>query len=1647
MEKAIKLFFKALLWTLLGIVGLVALVVFLLYLPPVQDLVVPQVLKMVNKPGEMEVSVKKFRLGFPLDVEVDSLGFRTPGMEVKAAKASLGVSLTPLLTGEIVADALSLEKTDFRLGTPDSAFYMNARVEAASLDGARVMLSSQRVKVSTLTVDSGRVEMAIRPDTVPQPLPNDSVPVNWHITLDHGSMKRIDYNMSIEPTITDLWCHLPQGDILGADVDMRYNTVKVKEVKMSGADARYIYPTPEYLASHPIPPAALRLDSIAAARAAEHPTVPWTVTCDRITLTGSKALYAMNGYKPVGDNFDLNYIQAGEIEIQVDSLLNRATTLRAPIRRIHARERCGVPLELKGLFEMDSVALNARGMTLTTPSSTISLTAMMGLPQTETTPGKAVKATPSSPSSSPSGKAAKVAPSRQVTAPAGAVSPSSIENLPFLIDLSAEISNDDLRRLAPAAVAPIVAGLPRGVPLYLRADASGTMADIDAKTISLTLPRHLSLEASGRLRDVTDLTKAVGNLEIKGAMPNGSFLKPTLMDAKMAREINLPPMTLRGGVELDRGDIAGDLTATAADGSIALDGEWHNRVKGYALSLDARKFPIQAIMPGLGVSDVTATLDLQGEGLDPFSPSTDLKARVDLLHAGYHGVGYDNITADVALAGGNAALTATSANRGAAFTLKADGNLTGDTLRWRFDGDVKDINLQTLRMSDSIAQGSLALTGEASFTLPKSRVVRVGRRKVTQTTPMSVDADIDISHLYWRMPGGTVNASGILAKVATDSSRTMLDIDNGDLCLKAYTPTGLDTIMARMAATTAVLDRSMASRRLLVDSIQQALPPFTLSLRAGERNILASYLLDSDISFDTLSVTAANDSLLTASAMVDGFKTGETRLDSISLNMRQMGKILLYNLSVNNRPGTFDQFAHIDAKGFIGMDKFSLLFNQKNIKDETGFSFGSVVTMPAENTFALRFVPYHPVIGYKDWEINRDNFISYNLKTRHIDANIDLRGEASSLKLFTEHNEADSAQEAIRLQITDLKLQDWLAINPFAPPIKGDLSADMSVTLGDKSLDGNGTVSLAGLYYGREKVGDFDLDLNLATNASGTIRATTSLMVDGVKTITASGNLNDSTAVNPFLLDFKMIHFPLSVVNPFLPQGTAKLRGMLNGEMDITGEMTTPVFNGWLQFDSTAVDATMLGSTFDFSEVKIPVKDNLVTFDNFAIKAVNDNPLTINGTADISSLSDVKLDLALAASNTQLVGSKRKKGQDVYGKAYIDLDASVKGAMSSFLDVKAKLKVLPGTNVTYVIPDVQSAIASRSNAEMVKFVNFADTAAVAAADSLARQGMALNLDATLEISQGSTIAVDLSADGKNRAQLQASGRVNYSLDYLGDERVTGRIDLNQGFVRYSMPPVLSEKLFNIKEGSYVVFNGQMLNPVLNLHAYDEIKANVNTDGNSRMATFDVALNVTGTLENMNVAFDLSTPDDLTVQNELQSMSPDQRANQAMNLLLYGSYTGPGTKASTMGNPLYSFLESQLNNIASSAIKGVDISFGIDQLDRTRDGVNSSAMSYSYRVSKSLFDDRFKIVVGGNYTTDADADENFAQNLIADISFEYMLNKQGTMYVKLFRHTGYESILEGEITQTGVGFVYKKKIRSLKDLFNWLRPRRKEVVAQ
>ncbi len=1586
MKRVLRILGKTLLWAVLGIVGLLTLAIVLLYIPPIQDFAVGKALETLNSKGDMKIEVGRFRLTFPLKIAIDSASMRTPGMDIFAGRAEANVSLMPLLKGEIRGERVELRRARFDMGGPDSAFQMNAALEYARVLDGGYNLVAQDIAVDRLLARGADVTITIRPDSVPEPEKTDSVSSPLTIALNHGVLENIRYRMSIDPSITDLGAYMGRAVVNLASFDMLAKLIKANDITVDSIDAKYIYPSAEYLAAHPLPPEA------AADSAAVAASVPWTVTCDKVRISGGNALYALDGAKPVGPNFDLDYIQATEIGIAVDSFVNRGTAVRAPIRGIHARERCGVRLNLSGLFDMDSSAIRAENISLTTGASRVSLDAMMGMGATDA------------------------------------------KAMPVALKLTADLANEDLRRLAPAQMSRIADMLPPYQPLLAEAELKGTMADLDVKSVKVEIPQHAGIKASGKIADLTDINKAVGNVALSGWIADGKWAKPLLLDAKSGRGINIPPLTVDGEATLDRGVIDGNLSAHTGSGRLALEALWNNRATAYDIDLRADDFPVQAIMPDLGLRDVTAVISASGQGFDVMSPKTDIDAKVDLVKATYQGHQYQDVTLTANLAAGRAALEAVSRNPYAAFDIKADGEISSLPYRLNLDGDVTNLDLKALGMADTATTVAARLSGSVSFD------------PATNQRPMLATADLDIASLNYHAGAMKIDGRDIALKFNADTALTTARLTNRDLAVDFSAGTSLDTLLARMTASTALLDRCVKRQRLAVDSLQQTLPPFALTVTAGNDNVLGNLLADFKAGFNTASLNVSNDSLLNLDARVLKFRAGETKLDTISLDIRQRGSYLTYEASVNNAPGTLDAFARIAADGYVSADRVALIFKQQNIQGETGYSFGSIINMPDTSTVALRFVPYHPIIGYKDWEMNRDNIITYNLQTHHIDANLYLHNDVSSLKLFTRHNEADSAQEAVTLQLSDIKLQDWLAINPFAPAMKGDLSADMSFSWTDKSLDGAGTLTLADFTYGRQRVGTFTIDTKAQTSA-GIVRASADMFVDGQKALTLNGNLNDSTQAEPFLLDLRVIHLPLKIANPFLGADVASLSGSLNGEMDVTGDLASPVLNGWLQFDSAAARIPMLGSSFRFSDGKIPVDSSIVRFNDYTIRGLNKNPLSINGYADIKNLADVGLDLALKARNMQVVnGKKGRRGVDVYGKAYIDLDAAVKGTMS-FLNVDAALKVLPGTNVTYVMPDAVNAISSRSQSDMVRFVNFADTAAVAAADTIENKGMLLNLDASLTVSSGTTLGVDLSADGKDRVQVQGEGTINYTMDYMGDERTTGRLNINQGYARYS-PPMISEKNFTFQQGSYVAFNGNMLNPVLNIHADDDLRANVNSSGNSRMVTFDIILNVTGTMEQMNASFDLACADDITIENELKSMTAEQRANQAMNLMITGTYTGGNTKtvSGTATSTLYSFLESQINNWAASTIKGVDLSFGINQYEKTVDGAQTQAMTYSYRVSKSLFDDRFKIVVGGNYTTDAQADENFAENLIADISFEYMLNKQGTMYVRLFRHTGYESILEGEITQTGVGFVYKRKLHRLSDMFRFLQRHKPAVPA-
>lgn len=1557
------------------IIGLPILITLLLYVPPIQNFVVHKACEMASRSTGMDISVNRILLKFPLKLNVDGVKvmYAEGDTMAVAGHAEANLSFRELLVGDLAVNDIVADSVFYQMGTRDSVMWLRANAHHADIDYGRIDLTFSKIDVNKARLRGGNVFLAMKDTITPAPVDTAaSKPVRVRAAL--VTLEDINYKMLMPPTIDTLQAYVAHATLKEGLVDTGKRLVNAKHLAIDGVKARYIYPAT---------PSATPADSIA-----ETSSDLWTVTADSLSVSAKEALYAARGTRPI-PGLDMNYLEARDINILVTNFYNRGVTVKVPLQRLTGSERSGLNITASGLFEMDSVMMKASDFNLRTNHSQVAFDAMLGVgnPMTDT-------------------------------------------KLPIQIKAKGNVAGADIGMAMPA-YAPMVKALPSPADVTFDVNAAGTTRLMKIQHFNAALPGVANVKVNGYVTNLNLPEKTGGKVTVDGAVKDPNAVKRSLAQLKMDPGINIPALTLHADVDYKPGNVNGKMNLITQGGKMLASGCWNARKEGYSANVSMSSFPVNAFMPSLGVGRVTGTLTADGSGYNPLRPGTRMNTDVHLSSIALNDRTLVNTSLKAQIIDSYAEGYLTSANPGADLDVQFKARLDSGYYRGDVTGDIRDLNLHTLGLSETPNGGHMTLKGHGSF----------------NPSTNSITADLNLSDLNWLVDTLDVTAPEISLRATADRKLTTLHLNNEDLEANAAFWLPYDSIMPSMDRFTAVMQRQIKDRRADIRALQAVMPRFDLILNMGKENVVQRYLNKyMNASVSNMSFTAHNDSLIHMALFANDIDYDGTVIKDINLNANQHDKFLVYSGTMHNGPGKLAEWATVDVRGFIADDKFGAYGTQKNPAGEQGYRLGVTATM-ADSTVTMRFGPENPTIAYRMWALNDDNFLSYNLYTKKIEADITLANESSSLQVYTRPmavEEGEPKQDELVISAKDVKIEDWVAMSPFAPPIAGTASADIKMHRENNKLMGTATVNIADLMYNHEKVGDIGVNLKVANNPrTMSLWADGDMIVNGKKVMTLNGALNDSTQSNPFLLDMSVIHFPLDVANPFLPPHVAKLNGTINGTMKVSGDAATPVFDGFLQFDSATVKVLSLGSTFTFSEEKIPVTNNLVKFNNFTINSLNENPFVINGTADLTNLSDIGMNLNLNGRDMLVVNSSRPRGADIYGKGYVDFNAMARGNLSR-LFVNADVALVSGSQITYVMSDANEVISSQGTGEMVKFVNFNDSLA-ATTDSVA-QTMNLYMLATLSLEDNTTINVDLSPDGKNRASVMATGSLDFSMNPENTGRLSGRLTINSGYVRYS-PPLLGEKNFKFNEGSWINFTGDMMNPTFSISAVDQLKANVTGEdgGNGRLVNFAVTVTATGTFNNMNVAFDLACDDDITVQNELQSMSADQRANQAINLLLYNSYTGAGTKTASgfnVGNPLYSMLASQLNNLAASYVKGVDLSFGINQFNNSVDKSNATtATSYSYQLSKSLLNNRIRIVLGGNFTDDnsttsTDDSNVVADLLINDISFEYLLNRSGSMYVRLYRKKSNENIVEGEITATGVGFVYKRNLNSLKNIFRF-----------
>lgn len=1572
---ALRRTLKTLGWIIVSVILLPILVVVLLYIPPVQSWVKDVACDYVHKQTGMQITIDRFRLGFPLDVRLDGVCVveATGDTMAMAREAVVDVRFKPLLQGDIQLEQLRLLDGYYRMVAPDTSMIM--RINAADLrvgGGTKANLRTGNIFLDNARLKGGSVQLAMYPwNSNPQPYE----PGTMCISANSLQAEDFTFSMSMLPTIDTLTVHTASLSVLDGVIDLRNNKVTVRSGRLSNGAATYITPTAQYIATHPAPPAV------------PSQSPPMVIQADTLSLTDFSALYATKGVTPA-PGFDPAYMQFSGLNLTLQNFYNEATTVRLPIMALTGKERSGLQITSgSGVVGVDSTGITLDRLRLTTPFSTIEGDAQLSF-------------------------------AMMAMAPDG----------PMNVSLLASVGMRDVAAFMPS-LGSVIRYIGQDKSLKATLQADGSLKSMTIPRLALDLPGLVSLTASGKVDNPLDTKRMSGNVTFTGALTNP---RPVQALAGI-KDVDLPPLSIRGHAKVAGSDYAADFTLRSPAGNVEADGSVGLNSERYFVDMDVRGLQMQRFMPTLGIGTVTGRVYAKGAGFNPAGRGANTDIKIDLAQLRYQGADLGNLHATAKLSGGVYDLYVSSDNDVLTGVVSATGSMSGQRYAIDLHADVAHFDAAALHLSNEAMTGSgqLDLTGSADL-----------RNLYFDLSLHTYDISARLGYQSISLP------HGITAIVQADDLSTYASVAADQINLDFRSPLPLRSVIDRMqAGATEIMHQVVETKSLAVDEFQPLLPGFTLSLNASGHGMLSPFLEQAGVNLDSLSLVIDNSEKFTGHAELLALNTSGMTLDTLTLGLSERGKYLDYKLHLGNRPGNMDEFANVNLNGYVGQQRVSAFLNQRNVKGETGYRLGFTGAF-SDSTVTVHFTPLKATIGYIPWTFNDDNYLRYDFKARFEG---DILAESAKSKIHFYSGDADGTENPpLHVDIDNLHIADFTSMIIGMPPMDGYLNSKMVVGYQEERFTGQGSLGITDFTYDKNRVGSFDMDFKAALDLNGNTEADGSLLIDGKKALTLHGILRpDTVGILPGDVGVELTSFPLSVANAFLPKDVASLSGALNGTMQLTGSLSKPQLDGHLNFDRTKISLPMLGGALTLDTAALIVTNNVVLFNQFDIYGANANPLTINGNVDARNLMAVTLDLGLKGEDFMLINNDRRAGSDIYGKILLDADASVKGPMS-LLDIKANVSVLNGTNAFYTLAQ-DEALQQQQASEVVKFVNLNDSTAVASADSI-QTTSTMRILATLEISNGVQATVNIGTNATNRVQLSPYGKLTYFQNYMGDMRLTGRLNLGTGYARYNVP-LLGEKRFDIMDDSYVLWNGPVLNPQLHVLASEQVKSVAKSEnGNQRVVNFLVSLSATGTLERPNVVFDLSTEDDLSIQNELQSMSADQRSTQAMNMLLYGRYMGPGSVSSSgnlVYNQLYGFLESQLNSWAANNIRGVDLTFGIDQYTTGMAGERSTSTSYSYQVSKSLFDNKFKIVVGGNYSTDPTQEDNIAENLVSNVSFEYMIRQTNTMslYVKLFRHANYESILEGEVTEMGGALVIQRKINKISQLFTWLRPKKKRHKNQ
>lgn len=1294
-------------------------------------------------------------------------------------------------------------------------------------------------------------------------------------------------------------------------------------------------------------------------------------TFRQLLISESDLRYDGNATAPVAKGFDPYHLRLSDIGLQLDSVLYRPDLLRLKITSLQMHEQSGLHiLSSKGLFEMTPQAYRIPGFEIRTGDSFLAFSGTVG---------------------------------SDITAPHN--------NAPLQVRLLAEIGKGDLLRFLPQLPDDFKKAYP-AMPLRIHAGIDGRMHNLSLTSLQVSLPQAFQLHADGQFLLPLDSLRRRINLNLKAKTGNLQFIQ------SFTAGFILPQATT---IEAFAGVKGPSITTTCqlnqGKGGAKLLANYHLQTEAYQAKIDVNRLNLNRFLPGDSLYRLTTHWDIKGQGTDLLSSHSTLAVDGQIKEFQYGHSIYNRLILQAKLDRG--LLTSQFDMNDDAIDLSSQIScrIRPQAIHADVTTDIYKIDLKALGITD------IPLKTSEKVQLSLYTDLKDGHRFTGALSNIRIIA-----------PDHSYKAKDIQLGASTLNHALNAFLQAGDLNLSAGAEGHTEKLSRQLKKLTVALQKQWKDKRFDLDKIRSLLPTAHLYITSGKDNPLANYLLTKNIQFNHLNadLTIHPQKGFNGSAMLSGLHTDSLWLDSIYFNARQNPQRLVLNGGVKAATHRYQEAFEVQLQGEMAAQDAHLDIEYLNGKGEQGAFIGLQAVLEA-NGIRLHVTPDNPTLVYRMFKTNPDNYI-FLRQDGKIEAKLQLQDtNYTGLEFYSTPD--STATQNLTAALHNIDMGEFRRIIPYMPDLRGKINAEIHYILTGKQMQISTDANIDEFAYNEQAMGNWGMSAVYLPKENGEHRIDGFISMNDRTIAKVNGSyfapLPGKTQ-GALSSDMSLIRFPLEIANSFVPEQRVIMSGNLSGIMTLVGQPGKFLTNGEVKLDSVRIRIPTASLDMRFDNRPVEVTDSRMQFDQYKIYTTGNNPFTIDGYFDFKNTDRPSMNLRLFANDFELINARKTRESLVYGKIYVDFNSVLKGNLQN-LSLRGNMNVLGKSDFTYLFTDSPLGVEDRLG-ETVTFTNFNDTAFTKkkAAEQLMLGN--LNLFMSMHIDEAVQCRVNLIPNGSNYMQLEGGG--DLSFQYKGDDQMylNGRYTLLSGEMKYEMP-VIPLKTFHIESGSYVEWMGDIMNPRLQIHASERVRASVSDDGkSSRMVNFDVGLQMTNQLENLGFLFTLNSPDDASIQNELASKTSEERNKLAVTMLVTGMYMSENnvsSKALNASTALNALLQSEINSIAGNAARSIDLNFGMETTNRGEDG--STRTDYNFQFAKRFWNNRIRVVIGGKLSTGNNVQQQ-DQTFIDNVSIEYRLDNSGTRYIRLFHNKNYESILDGEVIETGVGLVLQRRVSRLQDLF-------------